>query len=88
MCCYKKIIKHITITREIWVKVPPPKLHHHHHMADDDAVEMPPPGPHAHHQPPVVQMGEVFQSGGACRKAVPVRDGNTTVIVLVNVHCR
>jgi len=86
-CCYKKIIKHITITKEVWVKVSPPRPHYHH-LADEEIIEMPQPAPHPHHHPPVVQMGQVFQSGGACRKAVPVRDGNTTVIVLVNVHCR
>lgn len=98
-CCYKKIIKHITITKEVWVKVPPPATakprpqalrphHHHHHMAndDDDAVETPRPAPKPPHK--VVEMGQVFQSGNACRKAVPVKDGTTTVIVLVNVHCR
>lgn len=86
-CCYKKIIKHITITREVWVKVPPPRPHYHH-MADEETIETPYPSPYPHRHPPVVQMGEVFQSGTACRKAVPVRDGRTVVIVLVNVHCR
>ena len=89
-CCYKKIIKHITITKEVWVKVPPPAASepHHHHMAEEESADVPRPAPHPPHHPPVVQMGEVFQSGGACRKAVPVRDGKTTVIVIVNVHCR
>lgn len=86
-CCYKKIIRHITITKEVWVKVPPPKPHRHPvAAADDEAVETPRPAPHRH--PQVVEMGEVFRHGGACRKAVPVRDGTSTIIVIVNVRCR
>jgi hypothetical protein len=90
MCCYKKITKRITITRTVWVKVPPPspppKPHRHHHD-DDDAVEMPRPTPH-HRGPAVVELGEVVHRGDGCRKAVPVRDRGTTIIVMVNVHCR
>ena len=90
-CCYKKVIKHITITKSVWVKVPPPTLspkpHRHHRDDDDDAVEMPRPAPH-HRGPAVVELGEVIHRGDGCRKAVPVRDGGTTIIVMVNVHCR
>jgi hypothetical protein len=97
-CCYKKIIKHITIAKAVWVKVPPPKAkpkpvaHHHHPVADDDddvAVEAPRPRPaQAATRPQVVELGEVVRRGDRCRKPVQVRDGNTTIIVMVNVRCR
>ena len=95
-CCYKKIIKHITITKAVWVKVPPPKPvsrprpkpqahHHHHEMAgDDDAADAPKPQA----RPQVVELGEVVKRGDKCRKPVQVRDGSTTIVVMVNTHCR
>ena len=114
-CCYKRIIKHITITKAVWVKVAPPKAaskpkpkpkpvahHHHHHPApdDDDEVEAPHPKPQAAKEPEaekpaqadkrpqVVELGEVVRRGDRCRKPVQVRDGNTTIIVMVNTRCR
>lgn len=63
-CCYKKIIKHITITKAVWVKVPPPA------------------------RPQVVELGQVVHHGDKCRKPVRVRDGGTTIIVMVNTPCR
>src|SRR3569832_166219 len=57
-CCYKKIIKHITITKAVWVKVPPPKPQHVE-ADDDDAVEAPRQAPQGHpHRPQVVELGE------------------------------
>lgn len=86
-CCYKKIIKHITITKAVWVKVPPPPKPHHHHVDDDDAIEAPRPAPAPYKGPQVVELGEVIHRGDGCRKAVPVRDRSTTVIVMVTVNC-
>jgi len=86
-CCYKKIVKHITISKTVWVKVPPPAKPHRHHD-DDDAVDVPRPGPALHHKPQVVELGAIIHTDQGCRKAVPVRDRSTTVIVLVNVSCR
>lgn len=95
-CCYKKIIKHITITKAVWVKVPPPRAplkpkpqahHHHHQMADDDdTVDTAKPTPPA--RPQVVELGQVVHHGDKCRKPVQVRDGGTTIIVMVNTPCR
>jgi hypothetical protein len=96
-CCYKRIIKHITITKAVWVKVPPPKpkpapkpqaLHYHHQMADDDAADTPAPAAQAEKKPQVVELGEVVKRGDKCRKPVQVRDGSTTIVVMVNTRCR
>ena len=91
-CCYKKITKRVTITRTVWVKVPPPvprPPHRHHH--DDVSVERPRSEshePHRHRPSRVVELGEVVRRGDACRKAMPVRDGDGYIIVMVNVRCR
>jgi hypothetical protein len=85
-CCYKKITKHVTITKTVWVKVPPPRPHRHHVV--DEEFDRPRPAPHVHRGDRVVELGEVIRRGDACRKAVPVRDGDTYIIVMVNVRCR
>jgi hypothetical protein len=85
-CCYKKIIKQVTVTKAVWVKVAPPKPHRPHD--DDDAPPAPRPTPASHHRPQVVLLGEVIHRGDGCRKAVPVRDRSTTVIVMIDVSCR
>ena len=92
-CCYKKITKRVTITKTVWVKVPPPpapKPAKHPVVVEDDdnAVEMPRPAPKPHKGEQVVELGQVFHSGGKCRKAVRVRSRGMTVIVLVTVSCR
>lgn len=91
-CCYKKVIKHITITKSVWVKVPPPspplKPHRHHHD-DEDGVDRPVSEGHEHgarHR--VVELGEVIRRGDRCRKPVQVKDGGTIVVVMINVRCR
>ena len=86
-CCYKKIVKHITITKEVWVKVPPPKPHHQH-AEEDDAADAPRPAPASHHAHQVIALGEIVQIGDKCRKAVAARERGISVIVMVNVGCR
>ncbi|HXD47045.1 MAG TPA: hypothetical protein VN655_18125 [Pseudolabrys sp.] len=88
-CCYKKIVKHITITKEVWVKVPPPKAPapHHQHAEEDDEADAPRPAPASHHAHQVIALGEVVQIGDKCRKAVPGRERGLNVIVMVNVSC-
>ena len=93
-CCYKKVIKHITITKSVWIKVPPPSpppRPHRHHHEDDEGVDRPAIEGHEHGARPrhrVVELGEVIRSGDRCRKPVAVKDGGTTIIVMINVRCR
>lgn len=92
-CCYKKITKRVTVTRTVWVKVPPPapRPPHRHHRDDEVSVERPRSEwrePHRRHPSRVVELGEVVRRGDACRKAVPVRDGDRYIIVMVNVRRR
>ena len=87
-CCYKKITKHITIAKTVWVKVAPPKPHRRDED-DDDAADQATDRDHGGKRPAqVVELGEVIHHGDKCRKAVPVRERGVTIVVMVNVRCR